>query len=293
MTLPLVVGTDGSDAALKAVDWAADEAAVRGVPLRIVYASLWERYEGRAPSFTREPPEGQILAQHIASSAEERARLRQPGLEMTAEVLTEDTQYALLREGNHATALVVGHRGRGDMAGLLLGSVSLTLAGRAQCPVVVVRGDREEQGTKDEQGWIVLGVGPDENSAAAIEFAFHEAELRGCGVRAVHAWRMPPGEGAEWTGYEDEAVKAHHRRAEEHLDQALRAAATARPGVRYRRYAGEGHARKVLLATLDDADLLVVGARRRNNPFGLQLGPVNHAMLHHAPCPVAVVPQPT
>lgn len=51
MTLPLVVGTDGSDAALKAVDWAADEAAVRGVPLRIVYASLWERYEdGHPPS---------------------------------------------------------------------------------------------------------------------------------------------------------------------------------------------------------------------------------------------------
>ncbi|MDX2702393.1 universal stress protein [Streptomyces sp. PA03-6a] len=291
MTLPLVVGTDGSDAALKAVDWAADEAEVRGLPLRIVHASLWERYEGRAPSFSRVPPEAQILAQHIASSARERAGLRRPGLEVSAEVLAEDSTYALLREATRATAVVVGHRGRGDMAGLLLGSVGLTLAGRAECPVIVVRGDREERDTGSGQGWIVLGVGPDENSAAAVEFAFHEAQLRGCGVRAVHAWRMPPGGSAEY-GYEDEAAKTHQRRAEEHLDQALRAAATARPGVRYHRDVQEGHARKVLLSTLDDADLLVVGARRRNSPFGLQLGPVNHAVIHHAPCPVALVPQP-
>lgn len=292
MTLPLVVGTDGSDASLNAVDWAADEAAVRGVPLRIVYASLWERYEGRAPSFSRAAPEGRVLARHIVSSGEERACLRRPDLEVTAEVLAEDTTYALLREGTRAAAVVVGHRGRGDMAGLLLGSVGLTLAGRAECPVIVVRGDRAGGDTGNGQGWIVLGVGPDDNSSAAVEFAFREARLRGCGVRAVHAWRMPPGEGAEWTGYEDEAATAHRRRAEDHLDQVLRVVAADCPGVRYRRYAGEGHARKVLLATLDDADLLVVGARRRNSPFGLQLGPVNHAMLHHAPCPVAVVPQP-
>ncbi|MDX3077768.1 universal stress protein [Streptomyces sp. MI02-7b] len=124
-----------------------------------------------------------------------------------------------------------------------------------------------------------------------MEFAFREAELRGCGVKAVYAWRIPTDETAEWTGYEDEAVKAHQRRAEDHLDEALRAAATAHPAVRYRRHPGEGHPRTVLLAALDDTDLLVVGARRRHSPFGLQLGPVNHSMLHHAPCPVAVVPQ--
>ncbi|MFD8078415.1 universal stress protein [Streptomyces sp. NPDC059718] len=292
MALPLVVGTDGSDSALEAVDWAADEASVRGLPLRIVHASLWDRYEGRALASTRKPAEEQELTRQIAESAAERARSRRPGLEVSAEVLAEDTTYGLLREGTRAGALVVGHRGRGEMAGLLLGSVGLTLAGRAECPVVVVRGDRDESGARDGERWIVLGVGPDDNSAAAVDFAFSEAELHGCGVRAVHAWRMVPGEGAEWIGYEDEAVMAHRRRAEEHLDQALRAAAAAHPGVRHRRHTGEGHARKVLLETLDDADLLVVGARRRDSPFGLQLGPVNHAMLHHAPCPVAVVPQP-
>ena len=48
MDLPIVVGVDGSDPSLRAVDWAADEAVVRGVPLSVVYACLWERYEGAA-----------------------------------------------------------------------------------------------------------------------------------------------------------------------------------------------------------------------------------------------------
>ncbi|WP_448316081.1 universal stress protein, partial [Streptomyces sp. CO7] len=48
MRLPLVVGVDGSEQSLGAVDWAADEAALRGLPLRLVHASLWERYEGPA-----------------------------------------------------------------------------------------------------------------------------------------------------------------------------------------------------------------------------------------------------
>lgn len=56
MELPLVVGVDGSEPSMRAVDWAADEAALRGVPLRLVYASLWERYEGpRSPRTSAGP----------------------------------------------------------------------------------------------------------------------------------------------------------------------------------------------------------------------------------------------
>ncbi|MDF3142987.1 universal stress protein, partial [Streptomyces sp. T21Q-yed] len=52
----------------------------------------------------------------------------------------------------------------------------------------------------------------------------------------------------------------------------------------------EGHARRVLVDASHEADLLVVGARRREGHFGLQLGRVAHAVLHHSACPVAVVP---
>lgn len=98
MESALVVGVDGSDASLTAVDWAADEAARHGWPLRIVHASLWERYEGAVPAFTTDRPADQILAENIVGVAGERAERRQPGLTVTTEVLAEDASRGLLRE---------------------------------------------------------------------------------------------------------------------------------------------------------------------------------------------------
>ena len=54
----------------------------------------------------------------------------------------------------------------------------------------------------------------------------------------------------------------------------------------------EGHARAVLSDASRDADLLVIGARRRQRHFGLQLGRVTHGVLHHSACPVVIVPEP-
>src|SRR4051812_25943126 len=78
MELPLVVGVDGSDPTLTAVAWAVDEAARRGLPLRLVYASLWERYEGAVSPGSTQRPSEQVMAEHIIASAAERARLRNP-----------------------------------------------------------------------------------------------------------------------------------------------------------------------------------------------------------------------
>ena len=78
MELPLVVGVDGSDCSLHAVDWAVDEAARHGLPLRLVHASLWERYEGGRPSFGLDRPAEEVMAEHIIASGTERAWLRNP-----------------------------------------------------------------------------------------------------------------------------------------------------------------------------------------------------------------------
>jgi nucleotide-binding universal stress UspA family protein len=136
MDLPLVVGVDGSDSSLQAVD----EAARDGLPLRLVYASLWERYEGGRPSFSTGRPAEEVMAEHIIACCTERARLRSREVKVSGEVLPDDAVSVLLREGPEALALVVGSRGRGELAGMLLGSVSLTVAARAVCPVIVVRG---------------------------------------------------------------------------------------------------------------------------------------------------------
>ena len=138
MELPLVVGVDGSDSSLQAVDWAVDEAARHGLPLRLIYGSLWERYEGSRPSTSTDRPAEEIMAEHIIASGAERARLRNPEVKVSGEVLPDDAVSALLREGHEASALVTGARGRSELAGLLLGSVSLTVAARAECPVAVI-----------------------------------------------------------------------------------------------------------------------------------------------------------
>src|SRR5262249_53010434 len=102
MELPLVVGVDGSEASLTAGGWAVDEAARHGVPLRLVYASLWERYEGAVPWIGPEPPSGELMAQLIVGSATERVRSRNPRVKVVAEVLPEDAVHALVRQGDTA-----------------------------------------------------------------------------------------------------------------------------------------------------------------------------------------------
>ncbi|WP_431994438.1 universal stress protein [Streptomyces griseoflavus] len=313
MEYPLVVGVDGSDSSLEAVDWAVDEAARLGLSLRLVHASLWERYEGGLPSFGTGRPAEEVLAEHIAASAAERARLRDPELKVSSEVVPDDAVSALLHAAHESSALVTGSRGRGGIAGMLLGSVSLTVAARAVCPVVVVRGGEPDR--QGSPGRVVVGLGDAAEDSDAVRFAFREAEARGCGLHAVRAWRRPAHEHVDHPLIADDAAGAGEERAsallagageerasallagagEERasalLTDALRDAARDHPRVEVRRQGVEGPAHKALLDASSGADLVVVGARRRHGHVGLQLGRVSHALLHHAGCPVAVVPR--
>lgn len=288
MELPLVVGVDGSEPSLRAVDWAADEAALRGVPLRLVYASLWERYEGAALATGLGRSSEQVLADTIVEAAAKRAHRREADVKISTEVLPEEPVPALLREGRIASALVLGSRGRGDIAELLLGSVSLAVAARADCPVIVLRGSHDNRADSVMRGRVVLGVGEEPENSAAVRFAFQEAAQRRVPLEAVRAWRCPGYETTDHPLMAGEPARLHEERAVQTLDAALR---DAPEGVELHRRAAEGPARKVLLDASADAGLLVVGAQRRHGHFGLQLGRVAHAVLHHSACPVAVVPQ--
>jgi len=287
--LPLVVGVDGSESSLQAVDWAVDAAARHGLAVRLVHASMWERYEGVGLTSDLGRPSEEQAAEGLVRAAVERARLRNPDVKVSGELLPEDPEVALLREARNASALITGRRGRGQVMELLLGSVSLALAARAPCPVIVVRGD--ERSRDAAHGRLVLGVGAAENSSAAVGFAFREAEARGCVLEAVRAWRYPAHELVDHPLAADESARHHRQMATELLDAALCVPARDHQDVDVRRAVVEGPARRVLLDRASGADLLVVGARRRTGRTGLQLGRVSHAVLHHAHCPVAVVPQ--
>ncbi|WP_328681083.1 universal stress protein [Streptomyces sp. NBC_00322] len=289
MELPLVVGVDGSESSLKAVDWAVEDAARHGLALRLVYASLWERYEGQTPAYSLGRPTDEVLADSIVATAAERAHRRDPDVKVTTAVLPEEAATALLTEGHNAFAVVTGSRGRGELAGLLLGSVSLAVAAGASCPVIVVRGEAAAQSAG--HGRILLGIGEAARGSGAVDFAFREAAARGCTLDAVRAWRCPAHETTDHSLLIGDAAAYHEMRAATVVDEALGGAVDDHPDVLVRRTTLEGQARKVLLDRSAAADLLIVGARRRQGYFGLQLGRLAHAALHHAACPVAVVPQ--
>ncbi|MFF5313398.1 universal stress protein [Streptomyces massasporeus] len=287
MELPLVVGVDGSDGSILAVDWAVDEAARHGLPLRLVYGSLWERYEGALPSLGLQRPSERVMAQHIVASAEERVRRLNPEVKVSVEAVAAEPVSALLSEADNASALVTGSRGRGELKGALLGSVGLAVAARAYCPVIVVRGDKA--GLGGTHGRILLGAGDPDTSHEAVRFAFREAEARGCVLDVVRAFR-PPHENVDQPAPAGETAE-HESQASDLIDALIAEAAADHPAVRVNRATVEGPARRVLVNRSEAADLVVVGARRRSGHFGLQLGRVSHTLLHHAACPVAVVPQ--
>ncbi|MFJ5548893.1 universal stress protein [Streptomyces sp. NPDC093225] len=283
MEHPLTVGVDGSDSSLQAVDWAVDEAARRGLPLRLVHASLWERYEGVGPPSDPDRPVDELMAEHIVAACTERVRQRAPEMTVSGDVLPDDAVSALLRAGDESSALVIGSRGRGEIAGMLLGSVGLAVAAGAACPVVVVRG--AEPNRSGVFGRVVVGVGDDPaGEADAVRFALRAAEVRGCALEAVRVRR-----GHDHVAEQPRAASspgAHEELAPTGLTDALREAMGQHPGVEVRTRPVEGAAHRALLDASADADLVVVGARRRHG----HLGRVTHALLHRSRCPVAVVP---
>ncbi len=287
MELPLVVGVDGSESSFRATDWAADEAVRHGRSLRLVYASMWQHYDGKAMVLSLERSSERALAENILGAAAQRVQSRTPDIKVITEVVPKDTVVALLSESRNASAVITGARGRSEFAGLLLGSVSLSVAARAWSPVIVVRGD--EAGIEGTHGRILLGIGDADADSPAVHFAFKEAQARDCMLDVVRAWRAPMFDGHE-AGAEDE--RTHEELASALLEDSVGAATRAYPDVRVRHAVIEGPPSRVLLARTAAADLLVVGARRRQSQFGMQIGRVGHRVLHHSLSPVAVVPQP-
>ncbi|MFI0229380.1 universal stress protein [Streptomyces sp. NPDC017086] len=282
MDEPVTVGVDGSPSSMRALDWAADEAALHGRPLRIVHASVWERFEDATPA--EDSPEGRAEAaalEEIITDAEARVRRRRPEVRVHAEVLPGEPVDVLVHAGEGAFALVVGHRDHGALARRLsLGSVGPRVAERAWCPVILVGGSAPERPTGDRR--VVLGVGEATDAGAAhVAFALREAQARGGDLVAVHARsrqetrQEPPDNGSP--------------AADALLSAAVPARAVLESGVTVHRHVVDGPAPHALSHAAQHADLLVLGVRHRHGMVHRELRPAHHAALRHSPCPVALV----
>lgn len=283
---PIVVGADGSPQSLAAIETAAREAAARGVPLRIVHGFIWP-YMRNVPLGPSEfgPPDGGLenQAHRIVEEAVAQAKDAAPGIEVTGDVVTASASQALIGASVDASLLVVGDRGLGAFAGLLIGSVAVHAAAHAACPVLVVRGEA------DPELAIVLGVDGSPAGEPAIGFAFEEAALRRVPLIAMHAWRQP-GPNARGSMqalvYDVEVVQEEKERM---LSEALAGWREKFPEVVVDSRVVHGRVRSTLIEASRTAQLVVVGTRGRGGFTGLLLGSVSQALLNHSACPVAVV----
>jgi nucleotide-binding universal stress UspA family protein len=281
---PVVVGVDGSASALAAVDLAAAEADRRSRPLHVVHAFLWPYLHAPLGPSPLGPPDGGLRndAARLVADAVARARVAAPGTPVHGEVITGDAAAVLRR--CPASLLVVGDRGLGGFTGLLVGSVAVKLAAHAACPVLVARG------TADPTAPVLLGVDGSPANDPAVGFAFEEAALRGVPLLALHAWSHPVSTGPgdmQPLVYDDVEVSAEENRV---LAEALAGWHNKYPDVIVHRELVHEGARTALIEATARAQLVVVGTRGRGGFAGLLLGSVSQAVLHHAACPVAVVP---
>ncbi|MCB5179305.1 universal stress protein [Streptomyces antimicrobicus] len=295
MKRTLVVGVDGSPESRAAADWAAREALRRDLRVHVVHAWSWQPL---AVPVVQERDVEARRAQEILEETRSELTRRRPGLSLTTEVVPDVPVPGLLRAAEDAEMLVIGTRGHGALAGFLLGSYGQQLIAAATCPVVSVRAPHggavpgAGEGEGEDRGEVVVGQhGGVEESADVLRFAFETASARKATLRVVRAWNLPPvygySPGSMWAADRFGGLEPFEQAA---LEQALEPWRTRWPEVDVVTHVEMGSAGQVLLSAAADAQLVVVGRQIRKSALGPRIGSVAHAVLHHAQCPVAVVP---
>ncbi|MET8749736.1 universal stress protein [Streptomyces sp. NPDC004667] len=326
---PVIAAVDGSDHSLRALEWARGAALCRGTGLLVAHVlpDVSQLYAGRRSSL-RDPNQPERFADPVGDYVR--------GVLETAPELPREVRYEAL-EGSvpealrviaaeaAPTMLVMGSRGRGGFATLLLGSTSRAVATTATCPVVVVpHADRDAPpagahadgppadgshgtgphgsdpyGAGASAGRVVLGLHAAETPEDVLHFAFAEAAARGTTVQVVSAYAVPPGPNLvidspfqvippEALADDGDAVPAEREMLRSQT-QRLAPLRDRYPDVPVEQAAVPGDAAGRLVEASRTAALVVVG-RHHPRRRSLLMGSVAHAVLHHAHGPVAVVP---
>ncbi|QKV97114.1 universal stress protein [Streptomyces sp. NA02950] len=298
MPRTITVGLDGSPESRAAAEWAAREATLRGLPVKLV--QVWEPVPepmAQAPLLGAETH--QHWTDRVPRESAEGLRLRHPGAEVTTEQLTGRPAEALVNAAKDAEMLVLGSRGLGGIGGFLVGSVGLAVVAHTERPVVLVRAGEQavDEHEMDPAGIpsaatafrpVVLGLDIVSPNETLVGFAFEAAARRSVPLRVVHAWNPPPSY-AYGMALEPAVGREMAKSDAVVLSEVLRPWRRKYPDVEVVQQSDYGSPSLLLIDASREASLVVVGRRVRRSALGAHIGTVTHAVLHHSTAPVAVV----
>ena len=292
----ILVGIDGSQGSRLALEWAAEHATARGAVIDAVTVCRGAGEDSAERYFPYMTSHQMDLPGHVQADEARRRLLglvsevaaRYPEAVIEPHVFQGDPAQTLCRRAQDAGALVVGARGHGTFAALLLGSVAAKCASHSPGPVVIVptRAGREPGHDRAPAGRIVVGVDTSEGSRHALRWAIEEARARNWAVQAVNVWGTSYGFDADFSWPANEKLEA---RAKSRLSQVIDEVAGAHPAVRIDPLVLEGDPAQKLFELAGDAELLVVGCRGHSTVATLLLGSVATKCAYHSPRPVAIV----
>ena len=282
----IIVGIDGSPESDAAVNWAAHDAAIRGLPLTVVHvegpaAATWSQ----APVLEESPGEQQVEGRSLLAHASTIARDAigdTAQIHINGELLSSSAPVpSLVEQSKDAELIVVGSRGRGALSRSVIGSVSAGLIRHAHCPVALIRHDDPEM-PHPAQAPVLVGIdGSTSDLATAI--AFEEASLRNVDLIALHAWNdidMNAIPGYDWS---PTTAKEGHL-----LAAALAGWQERYPDVSVHEQLVSGRAAHAIVDASESAQLVVVGTHGSGALAGMLLSSVSNAVVQAVHTPVIV-----
>ena len=278
----VVVAIDDEEPHLALLHWAADAARARGTRLVVVHICEW--LPGRhapSPLFEGGDRELRMGPERVVGNAVDMLRTEFPDLAISGAVGSGSPAPALLRLSEEAALIVVGARGTGGFAGLLMGSVSGQVAEHGFCPVAVVRPPAPSATD------VVVGVDGSREAVHALQLGAAEAQRTGGILVAVNAYRFPPVANA-YVPNPCLQARTHRQLATETLAAALGELGSDNPDLKIEQRIESGPAARVLLDAATGAAVLVVGSRGLGGFAGMVAGSVSQQVLRHARCPVLV-----
>lgn len=285
----IVVGVDGSSHADQALDWAVAQAVLEKRPLAILHAMDLlgpgqARWLDTSAVDTQLTQAQDVFGRGVLDRAAERVAELAPELDVHQVLWPADPRNALLAESADAATIVIGSRGRGPVASLLLGSVGVAVSKHAVCPVVVIR-PRKTDATGDG---VLVGVDGSALDRPVVEFAFRIASLRALPLTVLHCfWDAAHLGRAERVVADDEGGLDNQRQL---LRNAVSQATGEFPEVTCRLELARGFADQRLIERATTMDVVVVGSRRPGQFQDLGVSSLSPTVVEHAQCAVAVVP---